>query len=162
MDAFEKWMISLFPPHQTTTLPKWLFSRKLFFKSSLMLKWLVRHSSTSHQPPATTLTFPSLFIFFYEAAPHLQCCCSGGGGAELVCCDAGAGLLPPGGGHPTGHPLRLPPSQEITYRMSTFHTDNDEHGFALALGLAYCLKGFLKGTKSIFYGNQLRSAKIPT
>ena len=43
MNALKKWMIIQFTPHQTTTLPKWMFCEKCFFKSSL----LVRHKSTS-------------------------------------------------------------------------------------------------------------------
>ena len=37
MDAFKKWTISQFTPHQTSTLTKWLFSQKRFFKSTLLL-----------------------------------------------------------------------------------------------------------------------------
>ena len=37
MDVSEKWMIFQFTPYQTTTLPKWMFFLKLFFKSSVLL-----------------------------------------------------------------------------------------------------------------------------
>ena len=37
MDALNKGMIIRFTPYQTTTLPKWMFSQKLLFKSSLLL-----------------------------------------------------------------------------------------------------------------------------
>ena len=37
MDASVKWMIIWFTPYQTTTLPKWMFFQKLFFKSSMLL-----------------------------------------------------------------------------------------------------------------------------
>ena len=40
MDALEKWIIIRFTPLQTTTLPKWMFSQRLLFKSSLLLNGL--------------------------------------------------------------------------------------------------------------------------
>ena len=36
MDAWEKWMIIRFTPHQTTTRSKWMFFQKLFCISSLL------------------------------------------------------------------------------------------------------------------------------
>ena len=44
----KKWMlIWFFTPHETTTLPKLLFSQKTFLEIILAAKWIVRHSSTS-------------------------------------------------------------------------------------------------------------------
>ena len=37
MDALEKWMIILFTPYQTTTIPMWMYSQKLMLKSTLLL-----------------------------------------------------------------------------------------------------------------------------
>ena len=39
-------------PHQTTTLPKWMFFQKTFLRIILAAKWLVRHSNTSPQQTA--------------------------------------------------------------------------------------------------------------
>ena len=47
MDALEKWMIIQFTPHQTNTLPKWIFFNKTFLKIILAAKWIERHSSPS-------------------------------------------------------------------------------------------------------------------
>ena len=56
MDASEKWKIIWFPPHQATTLPKWIAAN-----------WLVRHSILypEQQRAATTFAFPSVCFFFY-------------------------------------------------------------------------------------------------
>ena len=56
MDASEKWKIIWFPPHQATTLPKWIGAN-----------WLVRHSILypEQQRAATTFAFPSVCFFFY-------------------------------------------------------------------------------------------------
>ena len=50
------------PVHTTPNhhAPKVVVLPKTFLQIILDAKWLLRHSSTSHQPPATTLTFPSL------------------------------------------------------------------------------------------------------
>ena len=47
MDALETstWMIIRFTPHQTTILPKWMFSKKTSVQVILAAKWLV------HVPP---------------------------------------------------------------------------------------------------------------
>ena len=53
------------PVHTTPNhhAPKVVVLSKLFFKSSLRLKWLVRHSSNSLKPPAAmTFAFSSVFI----------------------------------------------------------------------------------------------------
>ena len=66
MDASEKWMIIWFTPHQTPTLPKWMFFQN--FSSNHLCcysKWLVWHSSTS--PKQQRRPLPSLLSlsFFY-------------------------------------------------------------------------------------------------
>ena len=38
IDASKKWIIIRFTPYQTITLRKWMFSKKLFFRSLLLLK----------------------------------------------------------------------------------------------------------------------------
>ena len=59
MDVSEKWMIFQFTPYQTTTLPKWMFFLKLFFKSSVLLNGqcgIQVHPQTA----ATTFAFSSV------------------------------------------------------------------------------------------------------
>ena len=48
------------PNHQPTTLPKWMFSRKLLFKSALLLKSVA--FKYIPQTTATTFAFSSVFI----------------------------------------------------------------------------------------------------
>ena len=62
MDASEKWMIIRFTPYQTTTLQKWMCFQKLFFKSSLLLSWLVCHLSTSKSLIQQRRPLPSLLF----------------------------------------------------------------------------------------------------
>ena len=62
MDHFEIWMIIRFTPHKINTLPKWMFSQKLFFKIIHVAKWLVRHSSTS--PNQLRKPLPSVWFLF--------------------------------------------------------------------------------------------------
>ena len=59
MGALEKWMIIRYTPHQTTTLTKWMFLQKNFFKSSWPLNEYVQ------QPAATTFVFPSVRFLLY-------------------------------------------------------------------------------------------------
>ena len=56
----EKGMIPQFQLHKTTTLPKWLFSKKPSFKSSLL-----RYSSTSPNPQRRLLPSLLYLSFFY-------------------------------------------------------------------------------------------------
>ena len=49
---------------ETNTFPKWMFSQILFFESSLLLKWLVRHWSRSpnqQRRPLPSILYISLF-----------------------------------------------------------------------------------------------------
>ena len=65
LDASDKWMIIWFTPHQTNTLPKWMFIQKLFFKSSL----LINSSAAFKYVPqtiATTFAFSFVCFFFYD------------------------------------------------------------------------------------------------
>ena len=61
---FRKWMIIMFTQYQTTTLPKWMFSHKLLFKSSLLL-----NSQCVPQKTAATFAFSSIVRSF---VPGLQ------------------------------------------------------------------------------------------
>ena len=56
-------------PYQTTTLPKWMFTQKLLFKSSLLL---VRHSSIVCPPNQQRRPLPSVpfLSFFYGTLSH--------------------------------------------------------------------------------------------
>ena len=64
-------------PHQTTTLPKWLFSLKLLFKSSL-----VREVFKYVSPPAATIfAFPSVFILRIPSTKYRLRCT----GCQLRC-----------------------------------------------------------------------------
>ena len=65
MNASEKWMIFQFTPHQTTTLPKWIFFQKIFFKSSFLLNGYSAAFKNVPQTAATTFAFSFLFFFFY-------------------------------------------------------------------------------------------------
>ena len=66
-------MIFKFPPQQTTTLPKWMFSQKVFFNSPLLLTG-VQHSSTS--PKQQRRSVPSLqhksFFYAYSLLEKLS------------------------------------------------------------------------------------------
>ena len=63
MDALKKWMISWFTQHQTITYPKWLFSQKLFFKSSLLL-----NEFCSIQTPQTSSDDLCLLFCIYPSS----------------------------------------------------------------------------------------------
>ena len=67
--ASEEWMIIWFKPHQTTTLPKWMFLQKLFFKSSLMISGYSAAFNSVPQTAATTFAFTSVCFFFYGPVP---------------------------------------------------------------------------------------------
>ena len=82
MDALNKWMIIRFTPYQTTTLPKWMFSQKLLFKSSFLLNSQCR---IQVRPPLNSddlwLLFclnpsPMLYTFdiFRIQGPGFFCC----------------------------------------------------------------------------------------
>ena len=61
MDALKKWLVIWFTPHQTTT-PKWMFSKKFFFKSSLLLNGQCGiQAQYVSQPAATTFAFSSVY-----------------------------------------------------------------------------------------------------
>ena len=61
MDALKKWMISHFTPHQTTTLPKRLLFRNLFFNSTLLLNgWC----SIQVRPPSSSDDLCLLFCIY--------------------------------------------------------------------------------------------------
>ena len=78
MDASEKQMIIQFAPHQTTTLPNWVFLKKIL-QIILAAKWLVRHSSQSLKETATTFAFPSVwFLFYMRHIPKENWSCSTG------------------------------------------------------------------------------------
>ena len=62
MDALKKWMIIRFTPHQTTTLPKWMFSQKPFFKSTLLLNGYCGIQVYVPQTTAATFALSSVFI----------------------------------------------------------------------------------------------------
>ena len=51
---------------QSTTLPKWTFFQKLFFKSSLQLNGC----TVGPQTAATTFVFSSVCFFFYGVSAH--------------------------------------------------------------------------------------------
>ena len=63
MDSLEKRMIIQFTPYQTTTLPKWMLSQKLWFKTSLLLN--LRHLSTSFNQHRRSFAFYTVFILFF-------------------------------------------------------------------------------------------------
>ena len=66
-DALKKLRIILFTSYQTTTLPKWMFSQKLLFKSSLLLN--SKCGIQVYIPKQKRWPFPSLLSlsFFYDA-----------------------------------------------------------------------------------------------
>ena len=68
MDDLKKWIISRFTPHHTTTLPKGLFSQKLFFKSTLLLNVVSVACKYIPQRPLLSL----LCLTFFFAGPHLR------------------------------------------------------------------------------------------
>ena len=70
-------------PHQTTTLPKWMFFQKTFLRIILAAKWLVRHSNTSPQTAAKDFAFSSVRFFFY-ALYILQGCLADSDLLELL------------------------------------------------------------------------------
>ena len=68
MDDLKIWIISRFTPHHKTTLPKWLFSQKLFFKSTLLLNVVSVACKYIPQRPLLSL----LCLTFFFAGPHLR------------------------------------------------------------------------------------------
>ena len=66
MDAWENWIILRFTPHQTTTLPKWIFFQKAFFQIILVGNWLGRHPRTSSSPNQQRRTLSSLLSDSYS------------------------------------------------------------------------------------------------
>ena len=79
-------MIIQFTPYQTNTLPNWMFSQILLFKSYFLLNGqcssIQVYSTTKYdpQPAATNFAFFSVIFFFYVARSHYllfpPSCCS--------------------------------------------------------------------------------------
>ena len=65
MNAFKKWIFIRFTRYQNTPLPKWMFSQKLYFKSSLLLNGQcgiqVHLSPKQQRRPLPSLLYLSLF-----------------------------------------------------------------------------------------------------
>ena len=64
----EQWMIIWFTLHRTTTLPKWMFFQKLFFKSSLML---ISQCGIHFRPPNSSDDLCFLFCLYPPSMPTI-------------------------------------------------------------------------------------------
>ena len=102
----EKWMINWLTPHQTNTLPKWIFSQTFFLQLILAAKCLVRHSNTSPNKQGRPL--PSLlsdsYSFYLLVSLYLI--------TLVVSCGSSTGLT-----HPTSYLLFI-------YKYLLFTTQN--------------------------------------
>ena len=69
--CFGKWMIIRLTLYQTTTLPKWMVSKKLFFKSSLLLNGL---SGIQFRPPSNSDDICLLLRLYFSSMYPIHNC----------------------------------------------------------------------------------------